>query len=69
MNFYSPACNKREKNMSSLQKNVDELVKNDLGAIKQKVRDNDSGSSSHVSDSVCAIQEDIIHRVFYYMHV
>ena len=62
-NFYSRACPQREKNVMVLQKLVDGLAKGDSMDIESQLSDEKLGGVSMEK-----IQDDILHRVFYYMY-
>lgn len=65
-NFCTNDCPQRQSNLSRLQRKVAELVRKDSDIIKRVVRNH--GASSPPPATLKAIQEDILHCVFYYMH-
>lgn len=63
-NFYTDKCPKRGRNVRKLQALLNEQARNDCNLIKAKI--NSLGGAS-TSPSPLQVQEDIIHRVFYYI--
>lgn len=66
-NFYSPARPGSTQNMSRLQSMVDHAAKIEVASIEKQITQ--TAADVELANSVGRIQNDILHRVFYYLYV
>ena len=65
--FYCSTNQKKVVQLAKLQTMVNKAAKHDSAAIKSTIAKHDDGGQSLLEDE--ETKEDILHRVFYYLHV
>lgn len=64
-NFCSEKCPQRDQNVARLQELVNKLARNDTAAIRGSI----SKNGNSLGHSVQQLQDEVLHRVFYYIHL